>query len=149
VASVNRIILVGFVGAPSQLRYRTNGVAVTLFRLATDRPVPRQERAGSAVADWHTVEVEGGLGLARNDAARRASMLMRKGTEAYVEGSLLYRPKSGGVGAALEPVVLASRVEVLSQPLDADGPPAAGDGAAGRSAESRRARRKAPGGRRE
>lgn len=116
-ASVNRIVLVGHVGAPAELRYRTSGVAVTLFRLATARLGPRETRGlVPDAADWHTVEVEGKLGVARNDAAVRASMLMRTGTEAYVEGSLAYRPKGPGPKSGLEAVVLATRVEVLSQP---------------------------------
>ncbi len=129
-ASVNRIALVGHVGAPAELRYRTNGSAVTLFRLATDRmraSGPRAEEAGGA--DWHTVEVEGGLGLARNDAARRASVLLRKGTEAYVEGSLAYRVRGSGPVSGLEAVVLATRVEVLSQPAVAAGTDTQSDGA--------------------
>lgn len=114
--SVNRIVLVGRVGAPAELRYRTNGVAVTLFRLATDRSAARGQSDSIVATDWHSVEVEGGLGLARSDSAKRAAMLLQTGTEAYVEGSLLYRQAKPGVGGRPEAVVMATRVEILSQP---------------------------------
>lgn len=144
--SVNRIVLVGRVGAPAELRYRTNGVAVTLFRLATDRSAARGQSESIVATDWHSVEVEGGLGLARNDSAKRAAMLLQTGTEAYVEGSLWYRQAKPGVSGRPEAVVMASRIEILSQPEQpgrsgVEGAPVAPAAAGGPVRASRSSRR--------
>lgn len=141
--SVNRIVLVGRVGAPAELRYRTNGVAVTLIRLATDRSAARGQSDSMVATDWHSVEVEGGLGLARNDSAKRAAMLLQTGTEAYVEGSLWYRQAKPGVSGRPEAVVIASRIEILSQPEPgrSEGAPVASAAAGGSVRASRASRR--------
>ena len=79
--SVNKIILLGYVGSDPEVRYPEKDFAVARFSLATS------ERKGNSeleITDWHTCIVAG-----RNAAI--AEKYVRKGTRLYVEGKMRYR----------------------------------------------------------
>jgi single-strand DNA-binding protein len=83
-ASVNKVILVGNLGADPETRYTANNDAVTNIRIATtetwkDKNGEKQERT-----EWHTVVFFGKL-------AEIAGEYLRKGRQVYVEGSLRTR----------------------------------------------------------
>ncbi|TCS74094.1 single-strand binding protein [Sulfuritortus calidifontis] len=83
-ASVNKVILVGNLGADPETRYMPSGDAVTTIRLATtdrfkDKSGERQERT-----EWHRVVFFGKL-------AEIAGEYLKKGRSVYVEGSLRTR----------------------------------------------------------
>jgi single-strand DNA-binding protein len=78
---LNRVILLGNLGADPELRYTTGGTAVLNLRLATnetfvDKNKERQERT-----DWHQVVVWGAQ-------AESLSKMLSKGTCVLVEGGL-------------------------------------------------------------
>lgn len=79
---VNKVILVGSLGADPETRYATgSGTTVTHIRLATneswtDKQGQKQERT-----EWHRVAFFGKL-------AEIAGEYLRKGGQVYVEGSL-------------------------------------------------------------
>ncbi|HEY4121975.1 MAG TPA: single-stranded DNA-binding protein [Byssovorax sp.] len=78
---MNRVILLGNIGADPEIKYGANGVAVLKLRVAThesylDKNKERQERT-----DWHDVVVFG----ARAEAL---SKLLSKGSGVLVEGGL-------------------------------------------------------------
>jgi single-strand DNA-binding protein len=80
-AGVNRVILVGNLGADPEMRYTPNGTAVCKFRMATterftDRQGNRQERT-----EWHRVTAWGKL-------AEICGQYLAKGRMVYVEGRL-------------------------------------------------------------
>ena len=79
---INKVILVGNLGADPETRYMPSGGAVTNVRLATTRSWKdkntgeQQERT-----EWHRVVIFGRL-------AEVAAEYLRKGSQAYVEGEL-------------------------------------------------------------
>jgi len=89
---VNKVILVGNVGADPETRYMTNGNAVTNISLATtdswnDKQTgQRQERT-----EWHRVVFFGKV-------AEVAGEYLRKGSQVYVEGRLQTRKWQGQDG---------------------------------------------------
>ncbi len=83
-ASVNKVILIGNLGADPELRYTSGGTAVTNFRVATneqwtDKNGERQERT-----EWHQIVVWG-------KQAENCGKYLRKGRSVYVEGRLQTR----------------------------------------------------------
>lgn len=83
-ASVNKVILIGNLGADPEVRYLPSGDAVTNIRLATsetwkDKNGEKQERT-----EWHRVAFFGKL-------AEIAGEYLKKGSQVYVEGSLRTR----------------------------------------------------------
>src|SRR5690606_37079644 len=84
-ASVNKVILVGHLGADPEVRFTPSGQAVANFRMATsetwtDRASgQRQERT-----EWHRIVVWGKLG-------ELCGEYLRKGRQCYVEGRLQTR----------------------------------------------------------
>lgn len=80
-ASVNKVILVGHLGANPELKYLNSGTAVCEMRVATtdvynDRQGQRQERT-----EWHRVEVFGKV-------AEACGKYLEKGKQVYVEGQI-------------------------------------------------------------
>lgn len=78
---VNKVILIGNIGADPELRYTPGGAAVTNFNLATnetwtDNSGERQERT-----EWHRIVVWGRL-------AEICNQYLRKGSKVYIEGRL-------------------------------------------------------------
>lgn len=79
--SVNKVILLGYVGNDPEMSFPEAGSAVAKFSLATSEP---RGVDGREVTDWHKIVMTG-------DKARFAENYIRKGTRLYVEGRLKYR----------------------------------------------------------
>ncbi len=82
--SVNKVILIGRLGADPEIRYTADGQAVATFRLATserwtDKNGQRQERT-----EWHRIVAFGKL-------AEICSNYLSKGRQVYIEGRLQTR----------------------------------------------------------
>jgi len=80
-ASVNKVILIGNLGADPEVRYTQGGQAVTELRMATsnqwtDKDGQRQERT-----EWHAVSAWG-------KTAELCGQYLAKGRKVYVEGRL-------------------------------------------------------------
>ena len=107
-SSVNRVILVGRLGADPELRHTQSGQPVCGMRLATnevwnDRDGQRQERT-----EWHTVSVWGKQG-------ESCGQHLFKGRNVYVEGRLQSREYTDNQGVERKVwEVNASRVVFLS-----------------------------------
>jgi single-strand DNA-binding protein len=80
--TVNRVELVGWIGAEPEQRFIPSGAAVCSFRVATKRPAGRSE-SGERVfeTDWTTVE-------AWEKLAERCAQSLHKGSRVRVIGSL-------------------------------------------------------------
>ena len=83
-ASVNKVILIGNLGADPEVRYMPSGDAITNIRLATtdnwkDKNGEKQERT-----EWHRVAFFGKL-------AEIAGEYLKKGSQVYIEGRLQTR----------------------------------------------------------
>ncbi len=105
--SVNKVILIGNLGADPELKYTGNSRALCNLRIATtdvfkDKGGQRQERT-----EWHRVTVWG-------DQAENCSKYLAKGRSVYVEGRLQTRSwddKDGNKKYATD--VVADRVVFL------------------------------------
>lgn len=83
-ASVNKVILIGNLGADPEVRYMPSGDAVANLRIATtdtwkDKGGEKQERT-----EWHRVSFFG-------RQAEICGEYLRKGSSVYIEGSLQTR----------------------------------------------------------
>ncbi|MGO4763844.1 single-stranded DNA-binding protein [Cupriavidus sp. 2KB_3] len=84
-ASVNKVILVGNLGADPETRYLPSGDAVTNIRLATtDRYKDKQSGDMKELTEWHRLSFFGKL-------AEIAGQYLRKGSAIYVEGRIRTR----------------------------------------------------------
>lgn len=80
--TVNRVELVGWIGAEPEQRFTSSGVAVCNFRVATNRFGARNEAGERVVeAEWTTVEVWDKL-------AEQCGRFLHKGSRVRVSGSL-------------------------------------------------------------
>ncbi len=82
--SLNKVMLIGNLGADPEIRHTPGGVAVATLRLATnevytDRSGNRQTRT-----EWHRV-------IAWSKLAEICGQYLRKGRQVYVEGRLQTR----------------------------------------------------------
>ena len=80
-AGVNKVILLGNLGADPEMRYTASGTAVCKFRMATtekftDKDGNRQERT-----DWHRV-------VAWRKLAEICGQYLAKGKQVYIEGKI-------------------------------------------------------------
>ncbi|HZM34680.1 MAG TPA: single-stranded DNA-binding protein [Burkholderiales bacterium] len=84
-ASVNKVIIVGNLGADPETRYLPSGEAVTNIRVATtDRWKDKQSGEMKEATEWHRIAFFGRL-------ATVAGEYLKKGSQVYVEGSLRTR----------------------------------------------------------
>ncbi len=82
---VNKVILVGNLGADPETRYTPNGTAVTQIRLAThERWRDPQTGESQERTEWHRVVLFGRL-------AEIAGQYLKKGRQVYIEGSIRTR----------------------------------------------------------
>jgi len=83
--TVNRVILVGNLGADPETRYLSNGDAVTNIRLATsERYKDKQTGQQKEQTEWHRVNFFGKL-------AEIAGQYLKKGSIVYIEGKIRTR----------------------------------------------------------
>ena len=110
-SSVNKVILIGNVGADPEVRYLDRGVAIATFNLATtERGYTMQN--GTQVPDvteWHSIV------LWRN-LAEWAQQNLRKSMKVYVEGKLKTRSweKDGQIRRKTE--IIAENIQILYRP---------------------------------
>ena len=84
-ASVNKVIIVGNLGADPETRYLPSGEAVTNIRVATtDRWKDKQSGEMKEATEWHRIAFFGKL-------ATIAGEYLKKGSQVYVEGALRTR----------------------------------------------------------
>lgn len=84
-ASVNKVIVVGNLGADPETRYLPSGEAVTNIRVATtDRWKDKSSGEMKEATEWHRIAFFGRL-------AEIAGEYLKKGSQVYVEGSLRTR----------------------------------------------------------
>ena len=85
--TINRVEMLGRVGADPEMRYTQGGAAVTRLRVATDRP----RSNGATDTDWHTVVCWEKLAEAVNE-------YVEKGQRVYVAGRLAQNSWEGDDG---------------------------------------------------
>ncbi len=84
-AGVNKVILIGNLGADPEIRHLQNGVSVANFRIATSETFKdRQTGERREQTEWHNVVAWRGL-------AEITEKFLKKGSKVYVEGKLRTR----------------------------------------------------------
>jgi single-strand DNA-binding protein len=82
---VNKVILVGNLGADPETRYTAAGMAICNVRLATtESRTDKQSGEKTEHTEWHRVVLFGKLGEIANE-------YLKKGSKVYIEGSLRTR----------------------------------------------------------
>ena len=105
--TVNKVILVGYLGRDPEVRYMTNGDAVCNFSIATseswkDQSGQRQERS-----EWHAITLYRRL-------AEIAGQYLKKGSLIYLEGKIQsrkYTDKQGVERTAYE--IIGNEMKML------------------------------------
>jgi len=82
--SLNKVMLIGRLGADPEIRYTADGTAVTTLSIATNRLVKREDRWEEGDTDWHRV-------VAWRRLAEICGEYLSKGSNVYVEGRLSTR----------------------------------------------------------
>ena len=77
--TINRVELLGRVGADPELRKTQNGTAVVQLRLATDRR--SRDESADQQTDWHTV-------VCWDKQAEAVAQYVQKGERVYIAGRL-------------------------------------------------------------
>jgi single-strand DNA-binding protein len=130
-ASVNKVILVGNLGADPETRYMPSGDAITNIRIATtDRWKDKASGEMKEATEWHRIAFFGRL-------AEVAGQYLKKGSQVYVEGRLKTREwEKDGVKRYTTEIV-ADEMKMLGKregmgdapPRESGEPAAAGAGA--------------------
>ena len=108
---VNKVILVGNLGADPETRYTANGGAITNIRLATSEAwKDKQTGENQERTEWHRVVLFGKLGGI-------AGEYLKKGRQVYIEGSLRtnkYTDKDGIERYSTD--IVANEMQMLGGP---------------------------------
>ena len=84
-AGVNKVILIGNLGADPEVKYLSNGTTVATFRIATsENRVNRSSGEKTTMTEWHRIVAFGRL-------AEICGEYLNKGKQVYVEGRLRTR----------------------------------------------------------
>jgi single-strand DNA-binding protein len=86
--SLNRVQLIGNMGAEPEMRRLENGVAVARLRIATSETYKDREGKEQTVTEWHTVVAWRGL-------AEVIEKYVHKGDRIFIEGRLTTRSWQG------------------------------------------------------
>ena len=133
---VNKVILVGNLGADPETRYTANGAAITTIKVATSESwKDKQTGENQERTEWHRVKFFGRL-------AEIAGEYLKKGRQVYIEGSIRtdkYTDKEGVERYATD--IIANEMQMLGGTGNEGG---MGGGGGGSRAPSERPQRGAP-----
>ncbi|MBA2849332.1 single-stranded DNA-binding protein [Thermosulfuriphilus ammonigenes] len=82
--SVNKVILIGHLGADPEIRYTADGTPVATFRLATNETWTGKNGQREERTEWHRIVAFGKL-------AEICGEYLSKGRQVYIEGRLQTR----------------------------------------------------------
>lgn len=112
---VNKVILIGNLGADPDVRYTPNGNAVSNLNLATDESY-KDKNTGQLVpkTEWHKIVIFGKL-------AEIASQYLHKGSKIYIEGKLQTRKWQNKEGQDVYTTEVVVDINGQMQMLDSRG----------------------------
>jgi len=104
---INKVILIGNLGADPEVRYTQNGTAVTNFRVATTESF-KKDGERQEQTEWHRVVAFGRLGEICGE-------YLSKGSKVYIEGRLQTRKWEDRDGnARYTTEIIAREMKMLS-----------------------------------
>jgi len=110
--SVNKAILVGYVGNDPEVRYLDSGTPVCTFRLATSEVYRNKNGEKVTTTEWHNIVLWRGL-------AEVAEKYVKKGMQLYIEGRIRTRSwddKDGNKRYTTE--IVADNMQMLGKRSD-------------------------------
>ncbi|MGN6481620.1 single-stranded DNA-binding protein [Luteibacter sp.] len=129
---INKVIIVGNLGADPETRYTGSGTAITSLRLATSEAwTDKQSGEKQERTEWHRVKLFGKL-------AEIAGEYLKKGRQVYIEGSLRtdkYTDKDGVERYSTD--IIANEMQMLGGQGGGEGGGGGGFGGGGRPQQSR------------
>ena len=90
-AGLNKVMVIGNLGADPDMRYTASGDAMTSFRIATNRSYTTRAGERREETEWFSV-------ITFRQLAERVSQYLTKGQQVYVEGRLRSRTWEGQDG---------------------------------------------------
>ena len=113
---VNKVIIVGNMGADPELKHFTNGSSITTIRVATSESW-KDKTTGEKVerTEWHRIVFNAKL-------AEIAAQYLRKGSKVYVEGSIKtqkWKDKNTGEDRYMTEIV-AQNLQMLDSKTDSE-----------------------------
>jgi len=118
-AGVNKVILIGNLGADPEVKYLSNGTTVATFRIATsENRVNRSSGEKTTITEWHRIVAFGRL-------AEICGEYLNKGKQVYIEGRLRTRSwedKDGNRKYTTE--IVANQMQMLGAAGGVAGAPA-------------------------
>jgi len=112
-ASINKAILIGRLGADPEIRYTPKGTAVTNFRIATTYRFTNTEGQSEEQTEWHRI-------VAFEKLAEICGKYLAKGKQVYIEGRIQTREwedRDGNRRWTTE--IVAQQMIMLGSPRDA------------------------------
>ena len=106
---LNRIVLIGRLTRDPEMRYTSNGIAVTSFTLAVQRNYANQQ--GEREVDFINI-------VTWRKLAEHCAQYLSKGRLVAVEGSLQIRKNESGGRTYINPEVVADNVRFLEWPKE-------------------------------
>jgi single-strand DNA-binding protein len=107
---INKVILVGHLGADPEVRFTADGIAIANLRIATSEPwTDKRNGQKQERTEWHRVKLFGRL-------AEITGQYLKKGRQVYIEGSLRTDKYTGKDGVEKYSIdIVASDMQMLGQ----------------------------------
>ena len=115
-AGVNKVMLIGHLGANPEVKYLSNGTTVANFRMATTENWVNKSGEKTSNTEWHRIVAFGRL-------AEICGEYLNKGKQVYIEGKIRTRSwedKDGNKRWTTE--IVANQMQMLG-PVGAGSPP--------------------------
>lgn len=114
---VNKVTIVGSLGADPEIRYMPNGNAVCNLSVATSESWKDQKGNLKEETEWHKIVIYRGL-------AEVACEYLRKGSQAYFEGKLKTRKWQDNNGNdRYTTEIIVTEMQMLDRKSDSNGTP--------------------------
>jgi single-strand DNA-binding protein len=119
--TINKVILIGRLGADPDVRYMTDGTPVVNFNMATNEPVRTAEGTWEERAEWHRI-------VAYRKLAENMASFLSKGRLVYVEGKLQTRQWQDAQGVKRYTTEIVARdIKLMDSAASRSGQPATGE----------------------
>lgn len=115
---INKVILLGNVGAEPEVRTLDGGKKVARVRVATTERYTDQQGNKQEQTEWHSVTLWGGL-------ADVADKYLHKGSQVYIEGKIRTREYEAKGEKRYATEIMANDMKLLGRPKDANDAPQA------------------------
>lgn len=115
---INKVILLGNVGADPEVRALNGGKKVARVRVATTERYTDQQGKKQEQTEWHSVSLWGGL-------ADVVDKYVHKGSQVYIEGKIRTREYEHNGEKRYATEIIANDMKLLGRPKDANEAPQA------------------------